>query len=479
MNPVETSAAKQTDNRAAGLILALLLLGTLLKGVGWSLLVFPFDAPDEPSHFTYLMQLRTYHTLPVVIMPDTATLLVPPSTPRDPATLDLLARFQYKANDFRAQPYESAQPPLFYTVAALLAAPLDANRLVLLYAGRLAAVLCGVLAVAACWGVGRALWPARPLLVWGLPAALSLHPQFTFVTATVTNDAALLAVGAALLALWAAGLRAAAAGPVAHPWRWAGAAGLLTGLGLLTKLPMLATIPATLLWLVWLVGGGHGAATRRRALPAALAGSGGLLLLTGPWVLRNLAVYGEPTGNRAQLDLAHHVLLAAAKLPLDQPTVPFQPDFFVRLTFTSFWSSYAWLATLLPPWPYWVLLALSATALLGGLLAGRRDPAPAPGLPLARRRLVVLAIVAALTAAADLLVFNIFVDVQPQGRYLFVALAPLLLLLLLGLTGLTRWPRVNAALALSLLGFMALIQLWSIPILLDRWQILNQCLTNC
>src|SRR5205814_1346328 len=113
------------------------------------------------------------------------------------------------------------------------------DRLSLLYAARATAVLWGVGAVAATWWAVRALWADRLVMGGGVALALTLHPQFTFVTATVNNDAAVLGWGAALFALWAAGLRAQAEGRAGAPrpparggklWRWGVSAGLITGL---------------------------------------------------------------------------------------------------------------------------------------------------------------------------------------------------------------------------------------------------------
>src|SRR4051794_9958239 len=110
-------------------MLGVLLLGTLLKGIIWSFVVPPFDAPDEPSHFNYVMQIRSQHSLPVVVMDAPTNLRIPPSTPVDAASASLFARYGYTG--FEAMPYESTQPPLYYFVAALLTAPLPEDRLLL------------------------------------------------------------------------------------------------------------------------------------------------------------------------------------------------------------------------------------------------------------------------------------------------------------------------------------------------------------
>src|SRR5690349_17730504 len=87
--------------------LALLLLFTFSKGVLWSGLVAPLDAPDEPSHFNYIVQIRDGTWLPVVDMVLPGGLRTPPSTPLNQDARDYFARHNYKF--FRSMPYESAQ----------------------------------------------------------------------------------------------------------------------------------------------------------------------------------------------------------------------------------------------------------------------------------------------------------------------------------------------------------------------------------
>src|SRR6266581_5271147 len=80
--------------------LGLLLLGTLLKGVGWAYFLWPLDAPDEPSHFNHVMQIHTNHALPAVYMAAPDFMRTPPSTPQDADTRTFLEHYGFNA--FRA-----------------------------------------------------------------------------------------------------------------------------------------------------------------------------------------------------------------------------------------------------------------------------------------------------------------------------------------------------------------------------------------
>jgi hypothetical protein len=452
-------AVLRAAERRTALLLGLLLVGTLLKGVLWSQLVFPLDAPDEPSHFNYVMQVHSYHKLPQVFMPAPAH-MVRPSTAQDEATRAMLDYYGFVA--FRGLPYESTQPPLYYVTAALLITPLGEDRTMLMYAVRLVSVLFGVGAVWTLWLGLKALWPGVSPVVWGAPLALSLHPQFTFVTSTVTNDAASIFFGALIFAVWAWGLRAAHERAVTL-WRWGLLAGLVTALGLLAKLTMIVTLPCTLLWLWWLASSpGQPATPRamrlRRLVPGLLALGTAVLVLVGWWVVRNMLVYGEPTGTRAIFNLYHTVYWTRQGFTPGQLFSNFPPDDFALKTFGSFWASYGWVAALL----------LSATGLVGLVRAWRLKRVHC-GLERARRQITWLSALLALLAFANMLSYVSFVDYQPQARYLFIALAPTLTLLVLGLRKATPRPAVNRALLWSLLTLLAFMQVLSIPALLDRW----------
>jgi hypothetical protein len=46
------------EAKRAPIWLGFLLVGTLIKGIIWMFVICPFDAPDDPSHFSYITQLQ-------------------------------------------------------------------------------------------------------------------------------------------------------------------------------------------------------------------------------------------------------------------------------------------------------------------------------------------------------------------------------------------------------------------------------------
>jgi 4-amino-4-deoxy-L-arabinose transferase-like glycosyltransferase len=160
---------------------------------------------------------------------------------------------------------------------------------------RLVSVGLGAITVGLTWLIARHLWPgnrAVPLLAAMLVA---FNPMFLFISASVNNDnlAAPLAAGAVLVLLSAL-----------HRGQtiWDGLLlGALLGLGVLTKLSVLALLPVTAVALTW-------DAWRRRTWRTWLMNGvfifAMLALIAGWWYWRNWTLYGEPMGSNHMLDIA-------------------------------------------------------------------------------------------------------------------------------------------------------------------------------
>jgi hypothetical protein len=255
-----------------------------------------FEPPDESLHYNIVHYLQREHTLPVVRLND------PPS--------------------------EYHQPPLYYTLAAVLTAwiPTDDypahlqpnpfwgynlggvgrdNKNQFLHGPaqafpyrqtplavhliRFLSTLAGVAAVYFTYCFALRLAPGNQSIALATAALVAFTPNFLITTSAVTNDAfiSMLPVG---LMLYVFHLLDQPQTPSFRQWA-------LLSLGLsiaiLTKvsgLP-LAVVSAVLAGLI---------AWRRRSwrvfIVAGLILGGGVLLLTGWWFARNLALYGDLTG---------------------------------------------------------------------------------------------------------------------------------------------------------------------------------------
>ncbi len=257
-------------------------LVALLNGLAWSLIVPPFQVPDENAHYAYVQQIAERGTLPHTVLPQG------PLSPREDATLAAL--FSYGIAGHRENPSllstpqqhaleaaeseklsalgsgdaltATADPPLYYALAAVPYALGGESVLTKLALMRLLSALLGALTVGLVFMFLRELLPATPR-AWAAGALLvALQPLFGFMSGGV-NDDSLLYAGAAGT-LWALA-RAFRRGLTPATGTLLGA---LLAVGVLAKLTLLAFLPAGALALVLLVHRARGE-LRRPALRGA------------------------------------------------------------------------------------------------------------------------------------------------------------------------------------------------------------------
>jgi len=273
---------RQAAVGTAVLCVAVAILGTIAA------FAVPAGLPyDEPAHWANTLYLAQHHALPVV---------------GDPGVT-----------------YEGQQAPVYYLVAALLVGLFGSG-----FVGFTVVRLFGVLgAVAITWLVSRILrraLPDRPAAVVTGTALVALNPMLIVMAASVQNDTWSLVAGfgAMLVTLL---------GPGRRPWLRGAAIGLLSVLAIMTKItaaPLVAGVIVVLL-------------VRRRwreSLTAALL----VALGGGWWVLRNLALYGDLTG-QAGVDAAGFRFAAGATTPFalarEALTYLTLPDEYLRNVFAA------------------------------------------------------------------------------------------------------------------------------------------------
>jgi 4-amino-4-deoxy-L-arabinose transferase-like glycosyltransferase len=406
---VKKSAASPRSGICVVAVLTFTLLAYAALTFGYATLTPIWQNPDEPAHYNYVAYVAETGGLPVLQPGDW-----------DSALLERLKNGHLQPGDSVASiRYEGWQPPLFYLAAAPLfrLGPAD-DAAVEVFNLRVFDAVLGALTLWVAYLVGREVLPRHMAAV--VPLAIVGVPMFTAVSAAISADplANLLAATMLLVLVrrWRTGPDRTA-GPARA--RWAIGAGVLLGLGLLTKLAVGIFVPLALLTLF-----------ARSARPiregALLLGASGLVVL--PWLVHQVAAYGwaDP------LATSRH-----AAVVLDQPrfpglSLPFLGSF-LTTTFHSFWAQFGWMGVVAPDRLYWVW-GLGVVLALGGLALARRRLSAEP----AWRLLLATLGMAGLAYIGYNLTFQ-----QPQGRYLFTALVPIAVLLVLGWAS---WlpPRVQA-----------------------------------
>lgn len=388
--------------------LLLVLLTYAVLGTLYAVYTPPWQAPDEPAHYNYIRALAEERALPVIEEGD-----------YDQEYLSRLTTEKFPPElSIAPLRYEDHQPPLYY----LLAVPVY-----LLFGGaliplRLLSVALGLLLLTVTCRLTRLLFPDRPFLALAAVTLIAFLPQHVAMTAAVNNDT--LAELLVATALWLA------VRPDPRPWTL----GVVVGLALLTKTTAYVALPVALLALWWTDEEGMPTRANQHRFRVFRAGRAVLasFLLAGPWLLRNITVYGwaDPLG------LARHNAVVVGQPRTAEWLALYGPlglsVQFLRTTFQSFWGQFGWMGVPMHP-PIYLALALLSALLIAGVLAGWLDRRRSRWTPWQRRGAVLLAFSASLTVLSYLWYNLTFV--QHQGRYLFPALVPLALAGALGLEG--------------------------------------------
>lgn len=424
-------------------------------GIAYSLVVPPFEKPDEVYHYAFARHLAEGNGLPV-------------------QALDSLGPWEH----------EGTQAPLYYVLLGRLTAGIDqtdfdqlnkqnpranlgvplypGNKNLMLYSARPAPLTGANLAMhvgrwfslaLACLSLYIVYLTARLTFPRSAPARLftmltvAAIPQFAFISSSASNDSMVILVSTAMI-FWLARLLARDGDEPVLWWQWA-VVGVLLGLAGISKLQglvLLAPISLVVLWLAW---------QRRslRLLPAAAL----LIILpaiaiAGWWYWRNFRLYGDWLGADRLLEING---LRSEPLTLD--------SFFseMRGLRYSFWGLFGWFSILLPDWVYKVIDAATALALAGFVVAGARSLFRYGRQVFARatQRVHALLVFWAITLVASMIYWATFAT-SSQGRLLFPALSAFGIILVAGLLtwfrafGRWQWALLSL-LPLTLLGCSA------------------------
>ncbi|MFN8377069.1 MAG: glycosyltransferase family 39 protein [Anaerolineae bacterium] len=406
--------------------IGLITLAYVVLAVLYSVVTPPFEASDELWHYPMVQFIAQTGGLPV----------------QDSSAPGLWRQ-------------EGSQPPLYYMMAAALTAGIDTSNLdsirrinphadiglvrpdgnvnmmvhraeaeafpwqgatLALHLVRLFSVALGAATVLVTYALGRRLFPERPEVRLGAAALNAFLPMFLFISGAVNNDNLSNMLGN-LLTLEIVNLLAAKTQP---RWWMYVILGVTTGAGMLAKFNMGFLIPVIAVSLIVL-------SLRLRSLRPLLLGgliSGGLtILVAGWWYLRNLQLYGDPTGLNVFLDL-----VGRRAIPANVAQLWAERDSFLQ----AFWGFFGGVNVPLPSTVYFLFNVIGAVGLIGASVflvrvVARREWALDRWLP---------ALVTLFWPVMSFFSYLSWTATTPasQGRLLFAALSSILVWMALGLT---------------------------------------------
>jgi 4-amino-4-deoxy-L-arabinose transferase-like glycosyltransferase len=295
---------------------------------------------------------------------------------------------------------ERQQPPLYYLMGALISKLTGGDpRLI-----RLLSVLLGVLTVLAVYLVARRLFPMRPFLAVGAAAMVGLLPEAQYLAGAVNDDNLAWLAGALVILSAVAVLQARALSD-----RLALGAGLAIALAVLAKETV--WLLAVMLLVVVLIRFG------RRIRPVhAIALLGPSVVFAGWWFVRNAVEFGGPLPPLHPITAQRQVFDSFA-----------QVRSYLAATAQSLVGMYGNGAHLMVisilgrrPLPSLVAGAAIAALSLAAIVAVARSW---PLWDAVRRRIALLLLVVILIAAMQSVLNSATFDLQPQARYLLVAVA--------------------------------------------------------
>jgi 4-amino-4-deoxy-L-arabinose transferase-like glycosyltransferase len=295
---------------------------------------------------------------------------------------------------------ERQQPPLYYLLGAIVAKLTgDDARLI-----RLVSVVLGVLTILTVFLVARRLFPLRPYLAIGAAALVALLPETQYLAGAI-NDDNLAWLAGALLVL--AGLMVMQSAVLTT--RLALGAGLAVAFAVLAK----ETVWALAVLLLVIVAVRFARCLRAVHIAALVLPT---VVLAGWWFVRNAVVFGSPlpplhpiTAQRQVFDSLSQVRGYLAATALSLVGMYGNGAHFVAISILG-----------ARPLPSTVALAAIALITIAACVAvvrswGRWDPA--------RRGVAIVLLAVILVAVAQSILNSATFDLQPQARYLLVAVA--------------------------------------------------------
>lgn len=450
----------EEQERGMAIVVAVIWLVVLTAGVGYALVQPVWSVVDEGPHFGYVELLAEHAKLPRAgdTVVSEKVLAIGRDRqwgwqyPRDPALVleaapppaELPERdiSQWVRENLWRFNYEAVQPPAYYMLAAVAYRLTPGPTLVKVYAVRVLSVFLASLAVVFSYRVARRTAPGSKAVLIGAPMSFLALQGYLLNNSQVTNDSLAAPMGGVLalllLYLWQEGPEALSRGRLL-------VGGTLVGLALLTK--SVVWYMAPLLVSVLFLRCGVRAGFRKVVVAGASCGA-----LFAPWLVRNLLVYGEATG-QSRMARFLGAFFPAPRLKDFRALWEYAYGSCKHMVLTYIWGEPAWV------WanrPFNQVLALLAwtSVVVGTVLWYRRVRPRVTTDPAVRRTSAALALLVTtiLCGAFFMLVLPLFGGVAVVGRYMYPASAAIAVVSAFGISNTARRPSLKVGFVAALLS---------------------------
>lgn len=415
-------------NRVPKSLVALLVVFATLAAF-YSVIIPIFEGPDEDNHFRYAKFIADNRALPVQVFETGGGIAG----------------------------HQGWQPPLYYSLVALVIAPIDKSdheqqlwrnyeatfvgdpaccgrniyyhpdsqnfpyrgTTLAVHLARLVSILFSLITIAATFFIAKTILDTHHADYLALAAAaiVAFNPSFLFASALVSNDAPLAAFSSLTLLLWVRWLT----NHKTFTTKSVALASVFLALGVLTKTTALGLVPFTILVFAYI-------AFRQRSIRLFVFTSsilGGILLFVAGWMFaRNQILYGDP--------LALKLMTTSALFPRSGELTP--PELF-QISLPWMWQTF-WGGPTPGDFSPAILMALgiiTIIAFVGFTIYAIRNTHHA-----SRVALVFLLTWLAFILAAQIRFITMTTGAD-QGRYLFPAISVIALILVVGLDTLTHY----------------------------------------
>ena len=276
-------------------------------------------------------------------------------------------------------------------------------------------------------------------------ALVALNPALIVMGGMINNDNLITFTGSLFLLLC---LRMLQSPKDYRTWLLAG---VLWGLALLSKMTavLFSLSLAVLLYIIWRQTQDWKLNVGAGAVVAASA-----FILAGPWILRNITLYGDPTA-------AGHLVGNQSGAPDWARGISLFP-----WTFTSYWDRFGWGYVFGPDWAHFVYGALCVGGLLGWIYLAWRPEKRKETLGGHEAEYLVAAFTVAVFLGA------LFVNstlsntaINPQGRFLFPVAGAIALLIAAGIGALIP-ERHSSTVMVLITGGLAALAAWLVMVVL-------------